>query len=258
MPIANEYWEDYEVLTVETPENLELRLPLAGFGPRFLAVFIDNLIQGLVAVVLIGIAVTIMATTMSQAGPNETTWMIAIVIVAIILAMLVTLGYFVFFEWIWNGQTPGKRTAGIRVVRRGGLPLTFRDVLVRNLFRLLDMLPSNGFVGLVSFFATSHQQRLGDLMADTVVIREFASQTPYPWVGTLPQQVGAEAQGLPPQLNYVIGSYLQRAFTLPVEVRLSITEQVIRRLGYRSEELSLAEREAYLAHVLDWRPGAPQ
>jgi uncharacterized RDD family membrane protein YckC len=258
MPIANEYWEDYEVLTVETPENLELRLPLAGFGPRFLAVFIDNLIQGLVAVVLIGIAVTIMATTMSQAGPNETSWMIAIVIVAVILAMLVTLGYFVFFEWIWNGQTPGKRTAGIRVVRRGGLPLTFRDVLVRNLFRLLDMLPSNGFVGLVSFFATSHQQRLGDLVADTVVIREFASQTPYPWVGTLPEQLGAGTQGLPPQLNYVIGSYLQRAFALPIEVRLSITEQVIRRLGYRSEELSLAEREAYLAHVLDWRPGASQ
>jgi uncharacterized RDD family membrane protein YckC len=258
MPIANEYWEDYEVLTVETPENLELRLPLAGFGPRFLAVFIDNLIQGLVAAVLIGIAIAVMGASMANAGDPDMSMVITIAVVAVILSILVTLGYFVFFEWLWNGQTPGKRTAGIRVVRRGGLPLTFSDVLLRNLFRLIDMLPSNGFVGLVSFFATSHQQRLGDLVADTVVIREFASQTPYPWAGNLPDKAGAGAQGLPAQLSYVIGSYLQRAFALPVEVRLTITEQVISRLGYRADELSLAEREAYLAHVLDWRQGARQ
>lgn len=257
MPIANEYWEDYEVLTVETPENLELRLPLAGFGPRFLAVLIDNLIQGVVAFVLIAIAIAILASSMTQQGQITTSWMIAIAVVSVILSIVVTLGYFLYFEWAWNGQTPGKRTAGIRVVRRGGLPLTFSDVLLRNLFRLIDAIPF-GFTGLVSFFATSHQQRLGDLVADTVVIREFASQAPYPWIGKLTQQPGSATAGMPAQLTYVIGSYLQRAYGFPMEVRLAITELVIRRLGYRADELSLAEREAYLAQLLDWRQGVRQ
>lgn len=256
MPSTNEYWEDYEVLTVETPENLELRLPLAGFGPRFLAALLDYLIDTAAATVLILIVIIIGVASASSAGGDYANSMMLFVVLGIILYVGATLGYFVIFEWLWNGQTPGKRIAGIRVVRRGGLPLTFREVMLRNLFRLVDMLPSNGFTGLISFFATAHQQRLGDLVADTVVIREFASHTPYPWVGTLPDAASpVSGQGLPLQLSYVIGSYLARAYALPIEARAEITDKVIRRLGYRADQLSLAEREAYLAHVLNWRPG---
>jgi uncharacterized RDD family membrane protein YckC len=257
MTNANEYWEDYEVLTVETPENLELRLPLAGFGPRFLAAFVDYMIEAVAIMILVVIGIVISFSAFSGAGADPTDSAMLFLVLAIAVYIGATLGYFVLFEWLWNGQTPGKRIAGIRVVRRGGLPLSFREVLLRNLFRLLDMLPSNGFTGLVSFFATKHQQRLGDLVADTVVIREFASQTPYPWVGTLPNEsASGTGQGLSLQLSYVIGSYLARTYALPVEARIEITDTVIRRLGYRADELSLAEREAYLAHVLNWRPGA--
>lgn len=256
MTISQEFWEDYEVLTVETPENLELRLPLAGFGPRLLALFIDSLISGLVMVLLLVIAIVLLSASLfsgPSANPMEAMMTLMIVFAAIYLAC--TLGYFLGFEWAWNGQTPGKRMAGIRVVRRGGLPLTFKGVLLRNLFRILDMLPSNGFIGLVSFFASRHQQRLGDLVADTVVVREFTARTPYPWVGGAADGPGAGMQGLTPQMNYVISSYLARAFALPVETRLSVTDAVIRRLGYSAAPLSLAEREAYLAQVLAWRPG---
>ncbi len=259
MTNANEYWEDYEVLTVETPENLELRLPLAGFGPRFLAAFIDYVIEVVAISVLALIVILIGVATASFSGEGAEDSIMLFLVLGIVIYVGATLGYFVAFEWLWNGQTPGKRIAGIRVVRRGGLPLTFREVMLRNLFRLLDMLPSNGFAGLISFFATKNQQRLGDLVADTVVIREFASQTPYPWVGTLPDASSpAAGQGLSLQLSYVIGSYLARAYALPVEARIEITDSVIRRLGYRADQLSLAEREAYLAHVLNWRPGAAQ
>jgi uncharacterized RDD family membrane protein YckC len=257
MSVATEFWEDYEVLTVETPENLELRLPLAGFGPRFLALLVDSLISGVVMTVLIIIAAVVFGASMAgsaEANPMEAMMTMMIVFFAIYIAC--TLGYFTGFEWAWNGQTPGKRLAGIRVIRCGGLPLTMREVLLRNLFRVvLDMLPSNGFVGLVSFFASRYQQRLGDLVAGTVVIREFTSATPYPWVGNVEGRAGAGPQGLTPQMRFVTGSYLSRAYALPIEARIEITSALIQRVGYDAGPLSLAEREAYLAQLLDWRPG---
>jgi uncharacterized RDD family membrane protein YckC len=256
MSVAQEFWEDYEVLTVETPENLELRLPLAGFGPRFLALFIDTLISGLVMGILLVIAVILFGVSMAPGGgANMEEAMMKFMVLILLISILCTLGYFTGFEWAWNGQTPGKRMAGIRVVRQGGLPLAFTDVLLRNLFRLLDMLPSNGFIGLVSFFASRHQQRLGDLVAGTVVIREFTSATPYPWVGNVEGRLGAGPQGLTPQMAYVTGSYLARAYSLPIEARIEITDALIRRVGYDAAPLSLSEREAYLAQLLNWRPG---
>ena len=176
MSYQQDFLEDLEVLTVETPEALELRLPLAGFGPRFLALLIDSLIQGAVAVVVL-ILLFVALFAMLPAGPGEGAFMFMVMLVLIALA-LVTIGYFALFETIWRGQTPGKRVTGIRVVRENGLPLRFRDALLRNLFRIVDNLPSNGLAGLISFFATRHQQRIGDLVAGTVVVREYAAGLP--------------------------------------------------------------------------------
>lgn len=246
-----EFWEDYEALVVETPENLPLRLPLAGFGPRFLAALLDYILVTILLAIIIMVAMfTIIgfAWLGPEAASQTLVWFILIILLAVLLA---TFGYYALFEWLWNGQTPGKRITGIRVVRRGGLPLTLREVLLRNVFRLLDMLPSNGFIGLVSFFATRHQQRLGDLVADTVVIREFGARSPFAWLGT----VGAGRGGLTPQLRYVIGSYLGRAPGLPADARYRISDAIIARLGYTASQLSLSEREAYLAQVLNWQPG---
>ena len=242
-----EYWEDYEVLTVETPENLLLRLPLAGFGPRFLALFIDSLISGLVAGVVLFAAIMLMMGAVSS-NPNSTGFMVLILVVTLVITLLLTSGYFIIFEQIWNGQTPGKRLAGIRVIKRGGQPLEFRNILLRNLLRIVDNLPSNYVTGLVCFFATKHQQRLGDLVADTVVVREFSRQLPFSWAGAADAQVPGGA--LSPRHSYVIGSYLQRVRELPVDYRLSLTDTVIRQLGYDPGPLSLAERDAYLASLL--------
>lgn len=250
MQAAIEFWEDYEVLTVETPENIELKLPLAGFGPRFLALVVDSLLQsvGFIIVFVAAVAAAIIAAPMDEGAA-----MLVMIIVALAGIVLILLGYFVIFETIWNGQTPGKRLTGIRVVKRGGLPLTFTDSLLRNLLRLVDYFPSYGLVGLVCFFVTRNQQRLGDLVADTVVIREFTRNVPYSWFS---QQVGAEGQpgaALSPAVSYVIGSYLGRAAQLPVEERLSLTARIIDKLGYESRTMSLTERDGYLASLLQWQ-----
>jgi len=177
---AAEYWEDLEVITVETPENLELRFPLAGVGPRFLALLIDWLIMGLASALLITVLLVFMFALVPSSGNAEAGFYLMLVVLAVAL-ILITVGYPVYFEWAWNGQSPGKRAAGIRVISSTGLPLEVRQVLLRNIFRLVDYFPSYGFAGLVLFLATRHQQRVGDLVAGTIVIREFRDSRPYSW-----------------------------------------------------------------------------
>jgi len=251
---AVEFLEDYEVLTVETPENIELRLPLAGFGPRFLAQLIDGLIQGAIAFVLV-LVVIIFATFSMVADPTTgATVMLLLIILSVILT---TLGYFIIFETIWNGQTPGKRITGIRVVKRGGLPLTFTDALLRNLIRIVDNLPSYGLVGLISFFSTRNQQRLGDLVADTVVVREFKRGVPFTWAGR-EIAISEGSAAIPPAMSYVMSTYLLRATGFPIEERLRLTTRIIHQLGYDPTQMSLAERDEYIASLLNWQAAGGQ
>lgn len=253
MAQSHDYWDDYEVLSIETPEMLELRLPLAGFGPRALAWLLDNIIIGFV-LALVFLVVFLAVLAVAPAGSLSSIGSMALLFVIIlVLALVLPTLYYVGFETFWNGQTPGKRWLGIRVVRRGGLPLGAGQVVTRNLLRLVDQLPSNGIVGLFSFFATRYQQRIGDLAADTVVIREFQpGRQPYLWAGT-PEALALRPQlpgSLTPALAYTAGSYLHRAATLDNYSRLQITDELIRRLGYSAATLSLRERDEYLASLL--------
>ncbi len=251
-----EYWDDYEVLRIETPEQLELRLPLAGFGPRFLAAGIDYMIVFAGTGVLLFIEMMLMgfwiagSATASQTEP-PTSLIILMMLVIILTALLPQVFYFAIFESIWQGQTPGKRVAGIRVIRRGGGRLVFRDVLIRNLLRIIDLLPNLGFVAWVSFFATRNQQRLGDLAADTVVVREFSSKQPFIWAAAAPDTGGPSQPGrLSNKLVYAIGSYLSRLRELSPEARERLSRVLINQLGYGTDGMSLTQREGYLSTVM--------
>ena len=252
-----DYWEDYEVVTIETPEALELRLPLAGFGPRLLALVVDWLIQGVVVVVLIIIFAFVIAG-MAAANPGDMGFITVAMIGMILLIILATVGYYIVFEWLWNGQTPGKRAVGIRVVKRGGLPLTPVDILIRNIVRLVDLLPSSYLIGVFSFFLSKNQQRLGDLAADTVVIREFGSQLPYTWVGALQpgtQTITAAGIALDTKSAYIISNLLARRFQLSPDARFILAGQIISRLGYDAANLTLDQREGYLASLIQQHGG---
>ena len=164
--------ETEESLIIETPERVQLEFSLASIGNRFLAVAIDHFIQYFAIFIVIWII-------LSLAGPGGATdnaeeffgempnWTKAILI---LLMFLIFAGYFIIFEWWWNGQTPGKRLLKLRVIRDDGRPITLWEAIARNLLRICDAAP--GFVipiysiGLVTIFLNDRDQRIGDIFAD--------------------------------------------------------------------------------------------
>lgn len=181
--MSESFIETEETLIIETPERVPLHFALASIGNRFLAVAIDHFIQYL-AIVLIILAVLSFAGMTSNLFDGEflqemPKWTIAILII-IVFALFA--GYFVFFEWLWNGQTPGKRLMKLRVIREDGRPITLWEALARNLLRIFDAVP--GFVlpiysiGLITIFMSNRDQRIGDMFAGTVVVRERTDEAP--------------------------------------------------------------------------------
>ena len=166
-----------ETLIIETPERVPLHFALASIGNRFLACAVDHAIQGF-ALMIIALASLIVANISSvwELFASAPKWIYAVMI---ILLFLTFSGYFAFFEWIWSGQTPGKRWLRLRVLREDGRPITFWEASVRNLLRSLDMMPFPFYsIGLISVFANSRDQRVGDLVAGTVVVREREAEAP--------------------------------------------------------------------------------
>src|SRR5262245_7873833 len=129
-----------ETLVIETPERVPLHFALASIGNRFIACAIDHTIQ-MVALFGLWIMFLIIAGSLSDFGNFLTaspSWVKALLI---ILVFLLISGYFTFFEWLWRGQTPGKRWLKLRVIREDGRPIGFFEAMIRNLLRNFDMLP---------------------------------------------------------------------------------------------------------------------
>ncbi|MDQ3745251.1 MAG: RDD family protein [Acidobacteriota bacterium] len=166
-----------ETLIIETPERVPLHFALASIGNRFLACAFDHFLQ----VIVIIAAFLLFAWAGEGAGLFERVkdapkWVLALLI---ILLFLVWSGYFALFEWAWNGQTPGKRWLKLRVIREDGRPVTFWEAAIRNLLRIFDMMPFPFYsIGLISVFISSRDQRIGDMVAGTVVVREREAQAP--------------------------------------------------------------------------------
>ena len=166
-----------DILIIETPERVPLHFALASIGNRFLACAIDHTFQVL-AIVLMVIAFTVIAnySSVGEQLSNAPKWVKAVLIV---IVFLIVSGYFAFFEWIWNGQTPGKRLLKLRVIREDGRPVTFWEAAVRNLLRTFDMMPAPFYsIGLISVFISLSDQRIGDMVAGTVVVREREAEAP--------------------------------------------------------------------------------
>ncbi|HVO70960.1 MAG TPA: RDD family protein, partial [Aggregatilineaceae bacterium] len=120
-------------LSIDTPENILLDVEIAGFGTRCIAALADYLIL----IVLFSIVTYLFARALSTTGVRGSGAVAALVLIQFILVT----GYHLLFELLWNGQTPGKRLTGIRVVLMNGMPVTTSSTIIRNLVRLLDFLP---------------------------------------------------------------------------------------------------------------------
>ena len=158
-----------DLLSIDTPENVTFDYDVAGIGSRFLAALVDTLIVIILQVIVFFTFLLVasrMGDTLDAADP---TWILGILFV---VSFIFFWGYYIFFEILWNGQTPGKRWVGLRVIRVDGTPVTAAEVVIRNLVRTIDMLPGAYGVGVVTMFVNSQSRRLGDLAAGTLVVHD--------------------------------------------------------------------------------------
>ncbi len=162
-----------DLLTIDTPEQVAIRFPVAGMGSRFLAVLTDSFLQSLFYIALVLVLYLIgksaPKTPVHELSSTAEKWLIAIFI---LFNFLVYWGYFTLFEGFWNGQTPGKRLAKIRVIQQDGRQITLFESMTRNLIRVIDWFPGFYLIGVISMLCTQRHQRLGDLAASTIVIHE--------------------------------------------------------------------------------------
>jgi uncharacterized RDD family membrane protein YckC len=221
-----------EKLIIETPEQTSIEFPLAGIGSRFLAILIDSLIQGAVLLVL-GLIFAGLGFGFRGAGrglfPTAGVWIVAILIFIYFLLMY---GYFILFESIWNGQTPGKRLTHIRVIKDSGQPITAIDAFGRNLLRLVDQMPFAYGIGVLCAWISPQSKRLGDYVAGTVVVHEKALETVAPhWDATV--QVATHQYGanrLTPEEFALVETFLIRRGALGAGVRHDTAAGIVRRI----------------------------
>jgi uncharacterized RDD family membrane protein YckC len=178
--------ETEETLIIETPERVPLAFALASIGNRFLAVMIDHFIQFLSIFLVAWFFLWLSNASIGETGSSADLWFEEMpkwtVAIMILVVFAIFASYFILFEWLWNGQTPGKRLMKLRVIRDDGRPITLWEAIARNLLRVFDAAP--GFVvpiysvGLIVIFLNRRDQRVGDLFAGTVVIRERTDEAP--------------------------------------------------------------------------------
>jgi uncharacterized RDD family membrane protein YckC len=242
-----------DFIHIQTPESVDLAFEPVGLGSRFLAALIDSVIQG-VAIVLL--AFLGLFTGLYWSIRYELFQNIAFAILLLLLGLLFGL-YKMLFEAIWNGQTPGKRIAGIRVVRQNGLPVTFFPVMIRNLMRIIDVLPSTYILGALCVLFTKQHQRLGDMAAGTVVVRDRRATAP-----VVPTSLGREPQSdldrltehahrlTEEQLNPV-RTFLARRSQLEAEHRFKLAwrlaESLAKAMGW---DEAVQSPESFLEEVL--------
>ncbi len=209
--------------TVVTPEYVEFDFVLAGALARFTALVIDSVIAFIASVALIG-------ALYRALGELATPLMF-------IVWFLLDWGYMIALESAWSGQTIGKKAMGLRVIQQSGVRIGFLHSALRNLVRPLDRLPLFYFVGALSMLTSSRQQRLGDFLAGTIVVREQRRKIP----SSITQPEGdramlsdsdfqARVAKLSPDEEALLTSASLRREEFGIEARLNVFSHLAERL----------------------------
>jgi uncharacterized RDD family membrane protein YckC len=222
-----------QTVDVETPELVVLTYSIAGIGSRAMAAITDLLIVAATVVVLGIIFFAVVATGGVAAFDLGGSWGVAILI---LVQFALLWGYYVLFEGLMDGQTPGKRLHRIRVVREGGYSVTFGASAVRNLIRVIDMQPLFLYlVGMISVLVTKRGRRLGDIVAGTIVVREDARRAVAPAPGAPARESREPAAALQTKLSedeyIVLGRFVERWSTLEALKRAALAQQLATRLA---------------------------
>jgi uncharacterized RDD family membrane protein YckC len=228
-----------ERVHISTPDHVSLEFELAGPGSRFSAYVIDFICNVLLIVAIVltayltGALVALRSLANISAGVSDS-WIWALVV---LIVFLINWGYYVFFEGVGKGSTPGKKRMGIRVIRQDGLPIGLREAALRNLVRAADMLPPPSYIlgGLVMHF-DPQGRRLGDMVAGTYVVVEkfdLAAQgaSGAAWAKRVEQGRSRQALTLPrgaisAQQLGLIEQFLARSHELSKERRRQLIWQI--------------------------------
>ena len=243
---------------VDTPESIDFAYDVAGIGSRFMAALIDTLILVLLQLVvgLIG------AFAVAQLGDLDAAQSVLLAIWAT-ASFILLWGYYLVFELIWNGQTPGKRAVGLRTVREGGRPITAVASIIRNLVRIIDFLPGLYGLGVLTMFIDKRSRRLGDLAAGTLVVKERRAISLESLTNTMapvlvpPRPYDAPAAPLLPNLNLIdpadydlVQEFLRRRPELKTESRQRLGAQLADRLRQRLSLPPGGDPELFLEHLV--------
>lgn len=154
-----------EYLNVDTPENVKFDFEVAGIGSRFIAGLIDT-----VAILVIQLLIALLFGLIIYLADFPERLTPILIAIGILLFFIVLWGYYILFEIAWNGQTPGKRQINLRTIRTDGMPAGPYEIVIRNLMRLVDILPGSYGVAIIAMFVNPQARRLGDLAAGTLVV----------------------------------------------------------------------------------------
>lgn len=217
---------------MDTPEQISLEFPLAGIGSRFMGLALDTLLQ--VLLYTAGIFAIIGIAKYATALPAWLAWIPQSWAPAVVILFLfcVYWGYFAFFEVIWKGQTPGKKLAGIRVIKDSGRALNVYEVIGRNLLRAVDWLPVMYITGIVSMMISRRNQRLGDHLAGSIVVHDKRVEQIRPEWSCSAEQPSAspELSRITPEELILIETYLQRRHTLELGFRDATALKIATRM----------------------------
>ncbi len=232
---------------IETPEQIDLGLELAGPGSRASAQILDWLVK-LAILVLVGLVIAIVAGLI---GPGQVDPILTSTLLGVggVLLFVFLIGYDIYYEGCRNGQTPGKKYVGIRVVRAGGGPINVRAAAIRNVVGLADFLPVGYLVGGILMLLNKRAQRLGDMAAETIVVREreeAAVHADQPvLIAELATTVYAfsreQLSRLTPNDRHVLESYFARCEGMERAVREQLSSRLLEtflaKTGYPTHEM---------------------
>ena len=218
-----------EHVTIDTPEQIALELQVAGIGSRFLAIAVDTVLQlvlyvaGVLVLSLVETPDFIQSSFVGVFGPA----------LAILFGFSIYWGYFAAFEIFWSGRTPGKRLAGIRVIKETGRPINAFEAIARNVLRAIDFLPAGYAVGLVCMMLNKYSRRLGDYVAGTIVVHDKQTEDVRPdWnLDAQAPGAGAPISRITPEELQLIETYLHRRLDLEEEVRRDMAQRIVSRIA---------------------------
>ena len=209
---------------IATPEGVELELVLAGLASRFMAEALDSLIL----LLALGAVVAVALIAGGAAG---------LVLLSVVVGgwLLLSVAFHVAFEVLAGGRTPGKRACGLRVVEEGGQAIGARASAVRNLLRLLEGPPTFYVPAIVSVLATTRNQRLGDLAAGTLVVREPRAprrrDAPPSAASRRLRTAEWDVSAITPAELAAIRSFLDRRDSFTPDARRGLARDLAARLG---------------------------